>query len=44
MQIDALCHAKMVRELDTLRTAVSYTAEFTLEHSPNEAFWVEVVD
>jgi hypothetical protein len=44
MQITALHHIKMVEEVATLRTVVSSAAEFVLELSPNETFWVEVVD
>jgi hypothetical protein len=38
MWVSALRHIKMAEELDALRAAVSYTAEFTLGRSPNEPF------
>jgi hypothetical protein len=44
MQIAALHHNMMAGELAALRTAVYSTVEFTLGRSPNETFWVEVVD
>jgi hypothetical protein len=34
----------MARELVALQAAVSSAVEVTLEHSPDETFWVEVVD
>jgi hypothetical protein len=44
MRVATLCYTEMARELAALRTAVSSTAEFTLGHSPNDTFLVEVVD
>jgi hypothetical protein len=44
MQIAALRCTMMVKELTVLWPAVSSTTEFTLGRSPNEAFWMEVVD
>jgi hypothetical protein len=44
MQIAALHHTKMARELAMLRTVVPFVVEFTLGCSPNKTFWVEVVD
>jgi hypothetical protein len=44
MQIAALCCTMMVKELTALWPAVSSTTEFTHGRSPNEAFWMEVVD
>jgi hypothetical protein len=44
MQIIALHHTKMARELSMLRTVTSSAMEFVLGRSPDETFWVEVVD
>jgi hypothetical protein len=44
MRVATLCYTEMARELAALRTTVSSTAEFTLGHSPNDTFLVEVVD
>jgi hypothetical protein len=44
MQIAALRHTKMAEELAPLWAVVSSTMESVLVHSPNETFWVEVVD
>jgi hypothetical protein len=44
MQIVALHHTEMARELAMLRSAVSLTVEFMLGCSPDGTFWVEVMD
>jgi hypothetical protein len=44
MSITALCHTEMAEELATIWAAVSSAVVFTLECSPNETFWVGVVD
>jgi hypothetical protein len=44
MQIAALYHIEMVRELAALHTVVSSTMEFVLRHSPNKTFQMEIVD
>jgi hypothetical protein len=44
MWLAALCHTEMAIELDTLRTVVSSTVVLALGCSPDETFWVEVVD
>jgi hypothetical protein len=44
MQIAALHHTEMAREIVMLRTAVCSAMEFVLGRSPDETFWVEVVD
>jgi hypothetical protein len=44
MQIAALHHTEMAQELATLWTVVSSIVEFMLGCSPDETFWVEVVD
>jgi hypothetical protein len=44
MQITALHHIEMDEEVGTLQTVVSSAAEFVLGLSPDETFWVEVVD
>jgi hypothetical protein len=38
------CHPKVVGELATLRAVVSFVAELVLGNSPDETFWVEVMD
>jgi hypothetical protein len=38
MQMAALRHAKMAKQLTTLRAVVSFAVEFMLERSPTEAF------
>jgi hypothetical protein len=44
MKLASLCHTEIVRELATLRAAVSSATEFELGRSPNKSFRVEVVD
>jgi hypothetical protein len=44
MWIATLCHTEMVRELATLRSAVTSTMKFVLGRSPDKTFRVEVVD
>jgi hypothetical protein len=44
MQVAALYHTEMARELVVLQVAVSSTVELVLGHMPDETFWVEVVD
>jgi hypothetical protein len=44
MQIAALHHTEMAGELAMLQMALSSTIEFTLGRSPDETFWVEVMD
>jgi hypothetical protein len=44
MRLAAFHHTEMARELAMPRAAVSSVMEFTLGHSPNETFWVEVLD
>jgi hypothetical protein len=43
MWMSVLCHTKMVRELATLRVAVSSAVELALGRSPDETSRVEVV-
>jgi hypothetical protein len=43
MQIAALGHIKMAKELATLRAAVCSIVELALRRSPDETFRVEVV-
>jgi hypothetical protein len=44
MRITALRHTEMIGELAMLQTTVSSTVEFALGRSPDETFWVKVVD
>jgi hypothetical protein len=44
MQITALHHTEMVGELATLWTALPSPVEIVLGRSPDDTFWVEVVD
>jgi hypothetical protein len=44
MQAAALHHVEVVEALTTLRAAVSSVVELVLERSPDESFWVEVMD
>jgi hypothetical protein len=44
MQIAALYHTEMARELDTLRTMVSSTVQFVLRRLPDQTFRVLAVD
>jgi hypothetical protein len=44
MRITALHHTEMIGELAMLQTTVSSTVEFALGRSPDETFWVKVVD
>jgi hypothetical protein len=44
MQITTLHHIEMAEEVGTLQTVVSSAVEFVLGLSPDETFWVEVVD
>jgi hypothetical protein len=44
MRIGALHHTEMAGELVALWVVVSATVAFVLGHSPNETFWVKVVD
>jgi hypothetical protein len=44
MQAAALHHVEVVGALTTLRAAVSSVVELVLERSPDESFWVEVMD
>jgi hypothetical protein len=43
MQIAALCHTEMARELIVLWVVASSTVELVLGHSPDETFRLEVV-
>jgi hypothetical protein len=44
MQITALRHVEIAEEHASLRAVVSSAVEFTLGHSPNDAFQLEFVD
>jgi hypothetical protein len=44
MQVAALYHTEMARELVVLQVAVSSAVELVLGRMPDETFWVEVVD
>jgi hypothetical protein len=44
MRIAVLHHTEMVEQLVVLRAIGSFITEFVLGRSPNETFWVEVVD
>jgi hypothetical protein len=44
MWIAALRHTEISGEIAMLQATVSYVVEFALGHSPDEAFWVEVMD
>jgi hypothetical protein len=44
MQATAICHIEMVEELAALQTAVTSATELMLGRSPDENFWVEIVD
>jgi hypothetical protein len=43
MQIAALCHTKLARELTAFQVALSSTVELALGRSPDETFRVDVV-
>jgi hypothetical protein len=44
MWAEALHHTEVAGELAVLWAVVSSTVEFVLGRSPNETFWVEVMD
>jgi hypothetical protein len=44
MRVANLCHTEVVGELAVLRVAVSSAMELVLGRSPDETFWVEVMD
>jgi hypothetical protein len=44
MQATAICHIEMAEELAALQTAVTSATELMLGRSPDENFWVEIVD
>jgi hypothetical protein len=44
MRAAALHHAKITKEPTALRLAISSTVKLVLGRSPNETFWVEIMD
>jgi hypothetical protein len=44
MRATAIRHIAMAGELATLQVAVTSAVELVLGRTPNETFWVEIVD